>query len=198
MEFEVRKVKRYFILFLVLLLLAVLADYETLVLIVPLAALLIFLGGRQAFRLLLRVKLLAFLAFLAFGVPVFAGSKDAVFMGIPYSAEIFRMSVVMVFRSLIILMAVKMFTSRISVEQMAAVFHRIRLRQFSLIFSLAMGMLPQIRRITLNTFREVRRTRPGWIGLPAIFDGLVTLLVRIIAFAESCQEFKFTEEEMPR
>jgi len=137
------------------------------------------------FRILFKWKFLLFLGILVFGVPLFAGEKDAVFYGFHYSGYMFRMSVVMAGRSVLILMAIKLFTGRISVEQIAAGMKRIHLRHFSEVFALSMQALPEIRYIATTTYREHREAPRKRNIFSHLFGFAVQLIVRIIEYAEN-------------
>ncbi len=176
--------KRYVFISLGLVALALGMSYRNLVILVPLTFALALLTDLVAIRRIFRWKFVAFLAVLVFGIPLFIGQRNALFLGVPYSPEIFRMSVVMAFRSMAILMAIKIFTAHISVEQMAAALQRVRLKQFSHVFTISMHLLPEIRRITLNTFREYRTSVQGWNIFSQTFDWTVKLIVRLLYFAE--------------
>lgn len=170
-----------------LLALALAVNYRNQFYVVPVAVALILILDKAVVRVLLKWKLLLFLAILVFGVPIFAGSKDAVWWGIRYSSEIFQMSLVMVYRSVIILMAIKMFTRRISIQQMAEALEKARLRQFSQVFTMAMKILPGLRTLIRTSFRECRSGVRHWYLPGRMFRCLVLLVVRIIEYAESLE-----------
>ncbi len=150
----------------------------------------IFLMDRKVFRMILKWKFLFFLALLVLAVPLFAGIKDAAFYGIPYSSQMFHMSVVMAGRSIIILLSLRLFTSRISVEQLAEGMQRIHLRQFSQVFALSMQTLPQIRTIAGTTYREYR-DKPRRKNIFAyFFNFAVILIIRILEFANTLSSSK--------
>ncbi len=152
--------------------------------LVPLAMAMVLLVDRRALFILLRWKFLLFLSLLVFGIPLFIGQRDGLFLGIPYSREIFRMSVEMASRSVILLMAIKTFTGNISVEQMSQGFQRLRLHRFSEVFSLSMNMLPRIRQIALETFQEFRQDSRGGFRMKEAFHLLALLIARLLHFAE--------------
>lgn len=179
--------KRYLFFLIILMIMAVSVNFTNQWFLVPVALAFLALLDLQVFRILLKWKFLLFLAILVFGVPLFAGTKDKSFLGIPYSFEIFQMSVEMAHRSVIILMSVKMFTNRISVDQMARAMQRIRLRQFSQVFALALKVLPEIRVITVNTFKEYRTRERRQNFIADAFHWLVKLMVRIIHYANTLQ-----------
>lgn len=170
---------------LVLLALALAVSYRNQLYVVPAAIVLILAVDKAVFRVLLKWKLLVFLAILVFGVPVFAGNKDAVRWGIRYSTEIFQMSLVMVYRSIIILMAIKMFTRRISIQQIAGALEKARLRQLSQVFALAMTILPGLRDLVSVNLRECRSNIRRWYLPGPMFRCLVLLVARIIQYAET-------------
>jgi hypothetical protein len=146
----------------------------------PLALLSMLLLNSEIYRLFLHWKFLAFLGLLVFAVPLFTGEKDAVIVGIEYSSEILRSSIVMAERSIILLMGLKHFTSRISVEQIAQAMANSRFKRFSQVFSLSMQVLPEVKSITIHTFREYRDESDKKKFLPNIYDFSIKLMVRIL------------------
>ncbi len=176
--------KRYVLISVALILSAFFLTFQNLHLMVPAALLAVFVADRRAMRIFLRGKFLLFLAILAFGIPLFIGNRADLFFGIPYSHDVFRMSLVMVSRSVVILLSIKMFTNHISVEQMAAALQRIRLNRFSEVFSISMRALPEIRIIAASTYREYRRTPKQKNLFSESFDWLVKLVVRLLTYAD--------------
>ena len=176
--------KRYVLLSVILVSSAFFITFENLRLVVPAALLAVFVADRRAMRIFLRWKFLLFLAILAFGIPLFIGNRNDMFLGISYSHDVFQMSLVMVHRSVIILLSIKMFTNHISVEQMAAALQRIRLKQFSQVFSISMRALPEIRTIAVSTFQEYRQSPKRKNIFSESFDWLVKLVVRLLAYAD--------------
>lgn len=145
----------------------------------------IFLFERRAFNILLKLKFLLFLAILLFGVPVFLGQRDMMFYGIPYSREYFRISVSMVNRSLIILLSLRMFTHRITTEQIASGIKRIGLNKFSDVLSISIGVLPDIKRIAVNTFRDFKESPRQKNIIVDAYHWTVKLFARILIFAQT-------------
>ena len=176
--------KRYLFVSSGLVILALFLSYQNLGILVPFGLGVALLVDASVLRRLFRWKFVLFLALLVFAIPVFIGQRNAMFYGIPYSPEIFRMSLVMAFRSVTILTAIKIFTSHISVEQMALALQRVRLKQFSHVFTISMRILPEIRAITLDTFREYRTSLRGNNILTETFDWTVKLIVRLLYFAD--------------
>ncbi len=176
--------KRYVFISLVLVGAALSLSYRNAVVLLPLALTAALFTDPGALRRIFRWKFLLFLALLVFAIPVFIGERNAQFWGISYSPDIFRMSVVMAFRSIMILIAIKIFTGHISVEQMAEALQRVRLKQFSHVFSISMRILPEIRAITLDTFQEYRTSVRGWNIFSETFDWTVKLMVRLLYFAD--------------
>ena len=130
--------RKTLLIFLIFLVMALVLNVRNQVIIFPLALAGMALLNTGVFRLFLRWKFLLFLGILVFAVPLFAGQKEALFLGISYSSELFRSSLVMAQRSIILLMGLKFLTSRISVEQMAQWLAGSRFKRFSQVFSLSM------------------------------------------------------------
>ncbi len=159
----------------------------------PLALVGVAILNRSVFRILLRWKLWFFLAVLILAVPLFAGDKDASLLGVSYSSELFRTGIVMVQRSIVILLGLKLFTSRISLDRLAAAMRQTRFKKFSQVFSLSMRALPGIRSITVSTFHEHRKTRGERNFFLHTFDYAVKVAVRVLQYAEN-----FSEEHSER
>jgi hypothetical protein len=180
--------KKNFLIFLLFLAMALMLDFSNQHIIFPFALLSIALLNISVYRLFLRWKFLLFLAILVLAVPLFIGEKDAVFMGISYATGIFRSSVVMAERSIILLMGLNHFTSRISVDQMARVMANSRFKNFSQVFSLSMKALPDVKSITTETFHEYRRVSDGRNFLPNFYHYSIKLMVRILHYAGNISE----------
>ena len=182
--------KKTFLIFLIFLAMALLLNVRNQVIIFPLALAGMVLLNTGVFRLFLRWKFLLFLAILVFAVPLFAGHKDALFLGIAYSSELFRSSLVMAQRSIILLMGLKFLTSRISVEQMAQWLASSRFKRFSQVFSLSMQALPEVRSITTETLRDYRKNSDGGNFFSNISSYSIRFMVRMLQFAGSFSEEK--------
>jgi energy-coupling factor transporter transmembrane protein EcfT len=139
----------------------------------------------SVFRILSKWKLWFFLAVLVLLVPLIAGNKDSILLGISYSSDLFRTGLIMVQRSIIILLALKLFTSRISLDKLAEAMQRTRFQCFSRVFSISMQVLPDIRSITVNTFHEHRHSHRKKNFLRHTFDYAVKLSVRVLRYAET-------------
>ncbi len=138
----------------------------------------------KALRPLLRWKFLFFLGILVFGTPLFIGSRQSSFLGIPYSADILRMSANMALRSVIILMAIKIFTNHISIEQMSNWLKRVRLKNFSEVFATSMKMMPKVKEISLQTFEEFRHSPKNLNMFSQAFTWTAKLIARLLFFVE--------------
>lgn len=141
--------------------LAISITFENQILLVPLALLPVLLLNPWLFRTLLRWKLLLFLAIMVGGVPMLLGEKTATIMGIPYSPEYVRATMVMASRCVVILLALQLFTSTLSLEELARRVSRTRFRHFSEAFMLATELLPELRGTASQAYREYRLSLPG-------------------------------------
>lgn len=146
--------------------LALVITWENQALLVPLALLPVVLLDPGALRILLRWKLLLFLGVMVAGIPLVAGSRSGSFLAVPYSPEYVRISVVMAWRSVVILLALRLFTRRISLDDLAERARRTRFRRFGEAFVLSMELLPSLRETALATYREYRGSMPrrGMVG----------------------------------
>ena len=118
------------------------------------------------------------------GIPVLLGEKTASFMGIPYSYEYFQKSLVMVNRSLIILLSVRMITGKISPEKLSHGLKKIRLHNFSEVYSVAMNVLPELKIITRNSFSRNQKDQQDNNIFAIFYQSLVIFMVNILNLAE--------------
>lgn len=175
---------RYRITPLILLLSVAFINTRNMFLIFSVAMILSMVIDLKALRPLLRWKFLLFLAILIFGVPLFIGSRESLFLGIPYSHDILMMSVNMGLRSLIILTAIKIFTNHVTTEQMGDWLKRLRLKHFSEVFATAMQIMPKVKEISLQTFEEFRHS-PRQLNLFShVFTWTAKLIARLLFFVD--------------
>jgi len=111
----------------------------------PAALLLLTLIDPRAWRIFRRWKLWLFFFFVV-AVPVlFVGTRDALWLTIPYNSRMLALNLVMLERSIIIMLAIRMFTNRLSPEALSRGLARLRLQQFDEVFGLARTMLPELQ-----------------------------------------------------
>lgn len=163
--------------------------------IIPPILIIIFIVERQAFLILFRWKFLVFLAILLFGTPVFLGKKDAILCGILYSLEYFEMSIVMLQRSIIILLSIKMFTNRISINQISNGLKNLKLYKFGEVFSISMRVLPEIRLIILKSIEEFRQKPRKSNIFSELFGWAVNLMSQILNYAN---QYNRSDIEQPQ
>ena len=152
--------------------------------LVPFAWAVLLLVDRRVFRIFLNWKFLLFLALMVIGMPLVCGEKDVRLWGVPYSREVFQMGVVMAQRGVILVLAIRMFTNRISLSQISASLQQTRLHHFSEVFALAMDSLPTIRTLATHTFQECRQAPEGKNMFSRMFGFFVKLLVAILLYAD--------------
>ena len=177
-------IKYYFLLLVGYLAAALLITYQNQMYIVPVAVLSMLIIDRRAFRPILRRKFILLLGFLVFGTPLLLGEKNAHFFKIPYSREMFQISLIMFYRSIIILGAIKIFTNKISLEQLSASLHKIKLKKFGEALTISLETLPEIKIITRSSIGEFRKKEKSKNFIREIFDFVVHLLIKILKFAE--------------
>lgn len=176
---------RYVSIPLILLVMAFFTNEQTMFYFFPLTLAIGLITDRKALKIFLRWKFLSFLAFLILVIPVLIGKRESLFWGIPYSKDIFVMSLSMALRSVIILSAIKIFTNHISIEQMSRALQRIRLRNFSQVFAIAMNQLPQIKKIARETFDEFKRNEANANIFSHTLNSFARLIARILYYAEN-------------
>lgn len=177
----------WLILLVVQLVLAVSVSYENQCLLVPLALLPVLLLDPRALGILLRWKLLLVLGAMVAGVPLVGGSRSGTLFGVPYSPEYVEVSVVMAYRSILILLALRLFTRRISLEELAERARATRFRRFGESFALAMELLPPLRTTALQAYREYRGTMPRRRVVRHTLSWTAELLARVLVHAEQIE-----------
>lgn len=130
----------------------------------------------RLFRMLRSWKLWLFLLLLV-AIPVLlVGEKDASWLGVPYNSAMLRLNLLMVERSLVLMLTIRLFTSRLSPQTISAALARLHLRQFDLVFRHAQAMLPEVRSTVTASLREVE-----WRQLARRPDGVIHLLGQLVA-----------------
>ena len=187
--------KRILLITLLFIGLAVLLSWNSQLFIIPPVFLTIFFIHPKAFHLFLKWKFDIFILLLLLGIPLLLGEKNATVFGIPYSYEYFQKSLVMVNRSLIILLSIRMFTGKISPEQLSIWLTKLHLHNFSKVLSISMGVLPELKVITHKSYREARLS-PGNIHfLKKLFNAIVGFMVQILSFADQYHQDQHIEQK---
>jgi hypothetical protein len=153
--------------------------------IIPVLWIAILILDRHAVKSILKWKFLLFLSVLILVFPLIIGEKDARFLNIPYSSQIFKSSTVMANRSLIILLSIKFLTNHISIEQISQWLEGIKLKQFSQVFSISLHIMPEIKQITHLTLQECRNEMKSINVFRSIFYGMVRLVIRLLSLADT-------------
>jgi len=186
--------KKYVAIFFAYLCIAISVNFNNQFWLVPAAFVSMAFLNWRVFRIILKWKLLLFLGILVFCTPIFSSQKDAVFMGISYSRNVFEISVVMAYRSLIILMALKYFTQKISVQEIARSLSKLKLLGFGQVFELSLTTLPEVKKITVDCLDEYKISHPFSV-FKDTFEWLVKLLVRILVYADTISLNKINQGE---
>jgi hypothetical protein len=146
----------------------------------PAALVALALVDWRTYRIFLRWKLWLFFLLLV-AIPVLlVGPRDARWLGIAYNSTMLRLNILMVERSIVLMLSIKMFTNRLSPETLSRGLTRLRLHQFDRVFRLSQDMLPELRTTVTASLREV-----NWrqiIRRPAAITPLLSRLVASIVF----------------
>ena len=173
-------IKYYLLILAGYLIAAMMLTYQNQIFIVPAAIVSMLLIDRRAFRPFLKWKFILFIAILVIGTPLILGEKDAQIFGLPYSSSIFQISLVMFYRSVIILGAIKIFTNKISIAQLSTALHKIKLKKFSDALTVSLETLPEIKIITRDTIGEFRKKEKSKNFVKELFDFVVHLIIKIL------------------
>ncbi len=185
------KIVWYFLVFFALFFLALFVSYDNQWYTVPAAITILMATDTTSFRVFIRWRLIFSFFALMFVIPLILGTKDAVLWGIPYSSEYFRVCLVMVYRGVIIMMALKMLTNHISLTQVSGMIESSHLRNFGKVFGTAVELTPHIRTLVTRSYRELQRERKSK-NKSNYLSRAVTLLSDIILFVE---QYPHGEEE---
>lgn len=176
--------KKYILIFLIFIICAFLISWESQWYLALPVYLAIGLIHRDALRLVFRWKFLLFIFLILFGIPLFLGDQNATVLGIKYSYEYFQKSTVMVNRSLIILFSIRMVTGKTSPEQVSNLFKKMRLKNFSEVYSIAMTVLPDLKYIARNSFQHASSSPPDSHIFKKLYEKIVILMVGVLGLAD--------------
>jgi len=131
---------------------------------------------RRAFRIFLRWKLWLFFLLLV-AIPVLVvGPRDARWINLPYNSTMLRLNLLMVERSILLMLTLRMFTNRISPAALSRGLARIHLQQFDEVFRLSQSMLPELSAAIGRSFKDVQ-----WRQVARHPSGMMPLLSRLVA-----------------
>ena len=188
--------KKYIFIFVILMGSAFLISWKSQWYIVPPVFLIITLIHQDAFQMVFRWKFLLFLFLILFGIPLFLGDKNSSVFGIWYSSEYFQKSTVMVNRSLIILLSVRMITGKMSPEQVSNMFKKIRLKNFSEVYSIAMTVLPDLNTVARESFRHTSSPTQNPHVFKRFYEKIVKMMVGTLGLADQYyRDQNFREKE---
>jgi hypothetical protein len=176
--------KKYIFIFVILIACAFLVSWKWQWYIAPPALFVITLIHRDAFQVIFQWKFLLFLFLILFGIPLFLGDKNASVLGIWYSSEYFQKSTVMINRSLIILLSIRMITGKMSPEQVSNVFKKMRLKNFSEVYSIAITVLPDLNTIARESFRHASSPPQKSHILKRFYEKIVNMMVGTLGLAD--------------
>jgi hypothetical protein len=161
----------------------------------PAVLIVLAVTDRTIFRIFRRWKLWFFLALLV-AVPVLlVGEKDGSWMGLAYNSGMLRLNLLMVERSIILMLTIKMFTNRLEPESISRALAWLRLHQFDQVFRLAQKMLPGLRTHVSAALQDVEWRKVA--RRPASFTSLLGQLVaRLIHAARSQQQTSSPSEDV--
>ncbi|HOT97648.1 MAG TPA: hypothetical protein PLN61_04865 [bacterium] len=140
----------------------------------------------HAFRIFRRWKLwLFFILIVAFPV-LLVGTRDARCLGVPYNSSMFRLNLIMVERSILLMLAIKAFTNRLSPEMLSRGLAMLHLHQFDQVFRLSQSMLPELRSIVTTELQKIQWRKLVWH--PAQLIALLGRLVARLVFTARSRE----------
>jgi len=142
----------------------------------PVALAVLGLADPRAYRIFLRWRIWLFFTFLV-AIPVFLLSpRDGRWLGVPFNSAMLRLNLLMVERSIILMLSIKMLTNRLSPETLSRGLSVLRLQQLDRVFTLSQAMLPGLRETVSAFFKDVE-----WRRIVRRPNHLHTLLSRLVA-----------------
>ncbi len=145
----------------------------------PVALLGLALIDWRAYRIFRRWKMWLFFILLLLIPVLLVNPKDAEWLGIPCNRRMFQLNLIMVERSILIMLSLKLFTNHISLDSISAGLKRLRLHQFEQVFRLAMTLLPQVRAIAAASFKGIH-WRMILVQRAGLFKALSQFIAQII------------------
>ncbi len=146
----------------------------------PLALVVLGLAEPRAYRIFLRWKLWLFFALLV-AIPVILPSpRDGRWLGVPFNSAMLRLNLLMVERSIILMLTIKMLTNRLSPLTLSRGLSVLRLQQLDQVFRLSQAMLPELRETIAVFFKDVEWRHIG--RRPAKLHALLSRLIAAVLF----------------
>jgi hypothetical protein len=176
-------VKKQLIIFFLIIIAALFVNYSNQLYVALPILIFLSLLNPKGLKIFLNWKVILFLIIVLFIVPLLALKKNTEVFSIPYSKQFFMISTVMVWRGIIIILALKNFTSRISIDELAEELYKIKKHNFGESLATALKVLPEIKIVVKKTFEEWKKSKKKY-SPENIVETLVTLFVKIILKSE--------------
>ncbi len=172
--------KRYAFCFLLGIAAALSLNERTHLILFPAALLAVAMVEHRAYRIFRHWKLWFFFIFILLIPVLLVPPKDAAWLGAAYNSRMLRLNFIMVERSVLIMLSIRLFTTHISLDHLSHGLTQIGLVQFERVFRLAMELLPQIRMAATDTFKEL--PLKTLLKRPTLLLNLASRLVAQIIF----------------
>jgi hypothetical protein len=135
----------------------------------------------KGLKIFLKWKFLVFIVILICIIPLISLKKESLFMGIAYSGDFLRTNLMMLQRGIIIILAVRMFTSKISLDVLSAKLRRIKFMNFGEILSIAITVLPQISELAVKPLKGISFRK---LKFSFLSEYAVSVIVNVIRYAD--------------
>ena len=140
-------------------------------------------------RMLAQRRLLTLVAAMVLIPALLVGPREASVAGVRFTPEYVRIGTLMAARSLAILLALRLFISRVSMRDIEARLRHGRFRTFGAACALAMDLLPRLRAAAGTAYAEYRATMPRARRVRHTLDWTAELVARVLVSANdrSCR-----------
>ena len=123
----------------------------------PIAALILLIVlDKKALFQLGSYKFWILILTLFFVMTILLNPKDGIFLSIPYSATNLEIAVKMFFRAFSIYIGIILFTRNVSIEELVLLMRKMKLKEFSTAFPIALNIVPLIRKNILQILTAFR------------------------------------------
>ena len=180
--------RRYSILLILGLMAALFLNQGNHLLLFPATLMILIAADLALFRHFLRWKLFLSLSLLVLVPTLLVGPRNAAWAGIPYNSTMLGLNLLMMERSLLILLAIKLFTQHLPVGSISRGLIRLRLYQFDRVFHLSLDLLPEMRTMVTSAlhrwdWRQVVHRRAGFFQLLSQLIAQIVFRARNVASA---------------
>jgi nucleoside-triphosphatase THEP1 len=135
---------------------------------------------RKAIRPLLNYKFWIAIALLIVFVPMFAGVKDNVFLGIGYSSDKLAQTFLMVLRGISVFLFIQVLITDLDSNKVENFLHRLGIKHFSELLDISQSILPNVNRIARDLSTSFKVSIKNGLNLKKIYRIIVEVFTELI------------------